>query len=388
MKKVLLRGPCLTQSGYGVHCRQIASWLLKRKDIDVKFQALPWGDTPWILRDKSDTGLIDQIMKNSLDPSGIGQKFDISLQLQLPNEWDPQLAEKNIGVTAGVETDICNPEWIDHCNKMSAVVVPSRHSLECIKKSGKVTTTMHVIPESFCDEILSVETSDQFNFSTNFNFLVFGQITGDNPYNDRKNIFFTLKWLFEAFKDDKDVGIILKTNVGRNTHIDKRRTSDMMRALLKECRRGDFPRLHLLHGDMSNLDVASLYKNEKVKALVTATRGEGYGLPILEAAASDLPVIATGWSGHTDFLNEGKFISLDYELKQIHASRIDQKIFVSGSKWAEVSEEDFKKKLKKFRSSFETPQKWAKELGQKIRKNYCQDAIEKIYDNKLGEFLC
>jgi glycosyltransferase involved in cell wall biosynthesis len=121
---------------------------------------------------------------------------------------------------------------------------------------------------------------------------------------------------------------------------------------------------------------------------VTATRGEGYGLPILESAASDLPVIATGWSGHTDFLSEGKYIPLDYTLTQIHASRADGKIFVPGAKWAEVSEDDFKKKVKKFRNSNTIPVEWAKELGKKIRQNYSQEAIQTIYDEKLGGLLC
>jgi hypothetical protein len=67
MKKVLLRGPSLTQSGYGVHCRQVAKWLLSKNDYDVKFQALPWGDTPWIIDMKSHDGMIEKIMKNTVD---------------------------------------------------------------------------------------------------------------------------------------------------------------------------------------------------------------------------------------------------------------------------------------------------------------------------------
>ena len=48
------------------------------------------------------------------------------VQLQLPDEWDSNLAKKNIGVSAFVETDRCNPQWIDKCNEMDAVIVPSK----------------------------------------------------------------------------------------------------------------------------------------------------------------------------------------------------------------------------------------------------------------------
>ena len=392
MKTVLLRGPILTQSGYGVHCRQVAKWLLTRSDVDLKIQALPWGDTPWLLNPDAHDGLVKKIMERTADPSTFRPKsFDVTLQLQLPNEWDCNLGKVNIGLTAGVETDICNPEWLSSCNKMTAVVVPSTHAASAFTRTGKVDVPLHVIPEAFSEDLTAVtrETIEKLpKFSTNFNFLIFGQITGDNPFNDRKNIFFTMKWLFEAFKDDKDVGIVIKTNLGRNTHIDKKRTRDLMRLLIKECGKKEFPRVHVLHGDMSDLEVASLYRHEQIKCLVTATRGEGYGLPILESAASDLPVIATGWSGHTDFLSEGKYIPLDYTLTQIHASRADGKIFVPGAKWAEVSEDDFKKKVKKFRNSNTIPVEWAKVLGKKIRQNYSQEAIQTIYDEKLGGLLC
>lgn len=390
MKKVVLRGPSLTHSGYGVHCRQIASWLLSKKDWEVKFQALPWGETPWILNMKSQNGLIEKIMTNTVDISDNNQSFDMSFQLQLPNEWDSNLAKFNVGMTAGVETDVCNPQWIDACNKMDLIIVPSNHAANSLKRTGNITKPVLVVPESFCEEIekeVSQETIDSLpKFSTDFNFFIFGQITGDNPFNDRKNIYYTIKWLCETFRDDKDVGIVIKTNIGRNTNIDKKKTKELLRALAKECRKGDFPKIHLLHGDISEREIAALYKHPQIKGLVTLTRGEGYGLPILEAAASGLPVIATGWSGHTDFLNQGKYINISYALRTIHASRVDNKIFVPQAKWAEPNEDDFKKKIVKFRNSCSIPNEWAQELSNTIRENYSLSAIFRKYDEALKEY--
>jgi glycosyltransferase involved in cell wall biosynthesis len=389
MKRVIVRGPSMTQSGYGVHCRQIVSWLKTRTDLEVKYQALPWGDTPWILDKNAHDGLIDHIIKNTVDMSvPHDKKYDVSLQLQLPNEWDTSIAKYNVGLTAAVETDLCNPEWVSACNKMDLIIVPSKHSADVLKKNGKLTTPIKVVPESFCDEILEEDNHEQLpEFSTNFNFLVFGQITGDNPLNDRKNIFFTIKWLCEAFKDDKDVGIIIKTNMGRNTQIDCRKTKNIMQLLAKECRKGSFPKIHLLHGELSNKEVAALYKHKQVKALVSLTRGEGYGLPILEAAASGLPVIATGWSGHTDFLNHGKYINVSYELKEIHQSRVDNKIFMPAARWAEASEQDFKKKVVKFRSSYSTPKEWANDLSIIIKEKYCSKSIFNIYNEETKDVI-
>lgn len=379
-KKVLLRGPVLTQSGYGVHARQVAKWLMSRSDLDVEIQALPWGDTPWLIDSKLDDGFVGKLMEKTADPSG--KVYDVSVQLQLPNEWDPRLARVNVGITAGVETDRCNPEWVKACNSMSMVIVPSKHSETCLKNTGEIRVPLHVVPEAYCTAIPFKEHTkvDDIEFSTPFNFLVFGQITGSNPENDRKNIFYTVKWLCETFKNDEDVGIVVKTNSGRNTKIDRKVVTQTFETLLREVRQGPFPKIHLVHGELSDQEVASLYRHPKIKALVTLTRGEGYGLPILEAAASGLPIVATGWSGHLDFLSKGKFIEIEHKLSEIHPTRVDNKIFLSGSKWAQPVEDDFKRKITKFRTSSSIPGEWAKDLQTKILNRYSIDNIIADYN--------
>ena len=379
-KRVLVRGPVLTQSGYGVHTRQIAKWLSCRDDLDVEYQAMPWGETPWLINRDADNGFIGRIMEKTVDPGG--RHYDATVQIQLPNEWDTRLSKVNIGITAGVETDRCNPDWVSACNRMSMVIVPSKHTKNCLTQTGKLNVPLHVIPEAYC-EAIAKETKtkvDDVVFGTPFNFLIFGQLTGNNPENERKNIFYTVKWLCEVFKNDKDVGIIIKTNSGRNTHIDKKIVRQTFESLVKEVRRGPFPRIHLLHGDMSDEEVASLYRHSQVKALVSLTRGEGYGLPILEAAASGLPVVATAWSGHVDFLSHGKYVAVDYALNEIHPSRVDNKIFMKDAKWSQTNEEDFKRKILKFKNSSSIPREWAKELQEKLTEIYSIETIKKMYN--------
>jgi hypothetical protein len=109
MKTVVVRAPLLTMSGYGVHSRQLFRWLYQRGDINLKSNILNWGACSWIINPEAENEMVGKIMQTSSDPE---EKIDVSFQLQLPNEWDPKLAHYNVGVSAVVETDICNPEWI------------------------------------------------------------------------------------------------------------------------------------------------------------------------------------------------------------------------------------------------------------------------------------
>lgn len=384
MKNVLVRGPLLSESGYGNHSRQIFRWLLnKHPDLNITVQILPWGTTSWHVNPDAEGGLIGEIMKRTGD---LNQKFDVSFQVQLPNEWDPNLASFNIGVSAVVEADRCNPKWIASCNLMNYVVVPSTYCEKTLRSTGDVKTPIFVIPESFTPEVLESHNIEQ-DFETSFNFLVVGTITGNNPLNDRKNIFFTVKWLCEEFANDPDVGIVLKTNVGRGTRLDWPGVENILKQVVAEVRKGPFPKIHIIHGIMSNGEIAGLYRHPSVKALVTATRGEGFGLPILEAAASALPVIATEQSGHMDFMRHGKFTKLEYDLTPIHQSRCDENIWMPGSKWAEVREADFKKKVRKFKSSSEVPKEWAQELSKKLRQTHSPSAIDDCYENSIGKLF-
>jgi len=391
MKKVVLRAPCLTQSGYGVHSRQVARWLINLADQDkikLSIQCVPWGDTSWFLNPELCDGLIGKIMKYSVGDSS--RSADVSFQLILPNEWDPNIATYNVGLTAGVETTRCNPAWIQAINQMDEVIVPSTHIENTFRGSGFLHKKITVIPEAFPDALLEESNIDTntFEFETDFNLLVFGQLTAGDPALDRKNIYKTLQSIIETFRGKEDVGIILKSNLGKNTILDYKALQGIITSVMDSLNHDGTPKVYLLHGTLSNEKVRDLYYHPTVKALVTLTRGEGFGLPVLEAAACGVPVVATNWSSYKDFMKGDAFdLKVKYDLEPISPKRVDNAIFVPGAKWAEAKLESSRENLERLYRYPAIYRRRAEDHKKFIIENYSFETIEKTYNNHFEKVL-
>lgn len=375
--KVLLRAPLLTLSGYGVHSRQIFEWLKEKEEIDLDVECLNWGMTPWIINAEHEQGLIGKIMSCSRK---LNPPYDVTFQVQLPDEWNPDLGNYNIGISAVVETDKCNPEWITRCNLMDEIIVPSEFTKNVLLNTGLLKKKVTVIPEWFNQNIPKQDNEIKLPLKTDFNFLVISQLNSQNPQDDRKNIYNTIKWLCEEFKGDSNVGIVLKTNLGRGTTLDKNLTKNLLHQMVTSFGKQTFPKIYLLHGSMKNEEIAQIYHDKKIKCFVGATRGEGFGLPIIDAAAAGMPVVATNWSGHLDFLKDS-FSKVDYDLVEIRKEKADNRIFFEGFKWADPKESDFRKKVRSVYKNYNEHKLIAQNLKQIINEEYSSKKIKLMYDD-------
>lgn len=379
MIKVLLKGPVFTSSGYGVHSRQVFSALRLRKSIDLYIQPTSWGSTSWILNLDFNNFIIRDLLNYSKKCKK-GVCFDETYQVTIPNEWQ-KISNKDIGITAGFETDIVKKEWVNKCNEMYKIIVPSEFAKSAFLKTSKnlnipINKNITVINEWFYEDFISDNLKkDCFkDLPHQKNILIIGQITSKNESADRKNLIKTVNCALDFVKDKKEIGIVLKTNIGRSSVAYK---NNLINIVQENTREKDLKKITFLFGNFSIEEMKSLYSSKKISCMLSGTRAEGYGLPFLESAACGLPIIATDYSAYKEFLNE-KFIGIDFDLVVFDS---DLNFVDEGSKpvWAEFRRKSMKEKLELFFSNEKYYFNKAKDLKNNIKQYYNKDIILKKY---------
>ena len=353
-KKILLKGPLLTRSGYGEQTRFALRALRTREDIfDIYIQPLRWGTTSWIVDDNEERSWIDQNIEKTIGFIRQGGQFDVSMQVTIPSEWE-QLAPINIGYTAGIETTRVAHKWIEKGNIMDKIITISSHSKQSFQNSiyeaiNQQTNERHELRLSTPIDIVGYPVKVfenlpnlDINLDYDYNFLTIAQ------FGLRKNLPNTIKWFVEEFHDD-EVGLLVKSNMSKNCLMDRRQLEVNLKGILNEYKNRKC-KVYFIHGDMTDEEIHSLYVHPKIKALLALPHGEGFGLPIFEAAYSGLPVVATGWSGQLDYLvdasGQEQFYSVAFDIQPVQEKAVWEDVVTKESMWAFPREQSAKLQMR------------------------------------------
>ena len=367
MKKLMLVcAPVTSRSGYGDHCRDLVWSFLQHDKYEIKIMDVRWGDCPRNALDKNNKN-DKQILDCILPQPQLDRQPDIYVDIRIPNEFETH-GKFNVGITAGIETDAVSAKWLEGCNKMDLVIVPSEHSKfgfvnsvydkvqnmpdSSQQKVGehKLEKPIEVLFEGADEEIYKSLKKDELDINIydliedtipeKFAFLFLGQWTKGGYGEDRKDIAKLIKIFYETFANKKkQPALLLKTNGATYSILDReetlRKINDVKSMFPLDW---DLPNVYLLHGDFTNDEMNSLYNHPKIKAMVSLTHGEGFGRPLLEATMTGLSVITSAWSGHVDFINGEKAILISGELQQVPKSAAWKDIVIPESKWFNVDE--------------------------------------------------
>lgn len=390
VKKVFVRAPVLTRSGYGEHARMIVDALSTRPELfDIYLEPINWGNTPWITDHDHRRKYYDFLTRKKQTYQG---PFDLSVQVSIPPEFK-KYATKNIGITAGIETDRVSPSWINFANQMDLMIVTSKHAQDGFMRND-VQAQMpngHKVPLKYNVNTKVInypvkytepeDLSESLQLPNDFNFLTISQ------WGPRKNLPALVKWFVEEFHDE-GVGLVVKTNKAKNCLSDRMVCTDMMKSILKS-----FPdkkcSVHLLHGSMTEEEIHGIYLHPKIKAYVTTTHGEGYGLPLFEAAYSGMPIAAPGWSGQMDFLcidkkkKNGKssrqtmFEKIGYDLAPIQQEAVWENVLEKDSQWCYPKEHKTKSAMRKLYTNYSAKKNTANVLKESLFETHSEEIIQK-----------
>jgi glycosyltransferase involved in cell wall biosynthesis len=401
IKKVIVRGPALSQSGYGEHTRFLLRSLRQCPEkFDIYIVPLNWGQTGWLHEDSEERMWMDELIKKTHLYTSSGGQFDMSIQVSIPNEWE-RLAPYNVGVTAGIETTRVAPVWLEKANMMDKVITISEHSKQVFEKTayqgidretGQQATLTCDVPIDIVHYPVKEAEPEELGLELDykFNYLMVSQ------WGPRKNMENAVKWWIEENYDEK-VGLVLKTSLKNNSIMDREHVFKNLKSIIDAVSPSDMKcKIYLLHGDLSEGQMQSLYTNPKIKCLINLSHGEGFGLPLFDAACHGLPVITPGWSGQCDFLyikqkngkNKAMFADVNYDIRPVQDFAAWEGVIQKDSMWCYPHEGHYKIRLRQVRKGHSKWLKKAKTLQTWVLENFNSEKQHQLFaDSAYGEVI-
>jgi hypothetical protein len=349
----VIYAPVDTLSGYGARARDTVKSIieLKKDEWDIKIISCGWGNTPvGFIEENPEWHFLNPYI---LPTPQLPAQPDIFMWITIPTEFQ-KVGKYNIGITAGLETDIVPGDWVEGVNRMDLVLVSSEHSKKAFLESKyqrinnqtkqvegiiEVTTPIEVIFEGFDTNIYkhldkpNKEIGALNTIPEEFCYLFVGHWLQGDVGEDRKNVGLLIKAFFEVFKGKKNKpALVLKTSIVGPSYMDRDEILKRIQQIRNTVNSKDLPNIYLLHGEFTDAEMNEIYNHSKVKAMVSLTKGEGFGRPLLEFTQSKKPILTTNWSGHLDFLNTGFTTLIPGTLTNVHQSAANQWL-MKEAKW-------------------------------------------------------
>jgi glycosyltransferase involved in cell wall biosynthesis len=280
------------------------------------------------------------------------------------------------------ETDGLPPDWVARCNELDEIWVPTDFNIQTFTSAGVQPNKLRKVPGSFNADLyrrelkpLDVGLDGRFVFLSVFDWI------------PRKGWDILLRGYLEEFGPEDNVTLLLKAYSADGSFDAQQLQDRLRRHISQELGYGDAPTadIKVIVATYAEEEMARLYR--AADAYVTATRGEGWGRPIMEAMATGLPCIATGWGGNTEFMNTANSYLLDYSLEEIPESVVAGAPWCRGQRWAEPSVVHLRELM---REVFEDPTAAAQRgaIGQaEVLERYDRPVVAKLVAEELDRLL-
>ena len=390
--------PFDTYSGYGARSRDLVKAIIETDKYEVMLLSQRWGNTPFgFCDDNPEWGFLKN---HALSTPQLPKQPEIWMQITVPNEFQP-VGKFNIGATAGIESTICPPDWIDGVNRMDLTLVSSNHTKKVFEESKfeiknketniterevKLEKPVEVLFEGAdlnIYKVLDTPCSLDIQIKEKFAYLFVGHWMQGDIGEDRKNVGLLVKAFYETFKNKMNKpALILKTSQVSTSYYDREEILKKIKQIKKSVNSKNLPNIYLLHGDFSDEEMNEIYNHSKVKAMISLTKGEGYGRPLLEFTLTKKPLIASGWSGQLDFLDPKLTNLIGGQLTNVHPSTQNQ-FLLPESQWFAPDHGQIGHYLKDVFENYKNYTEKAKRQAFKSKNEFSYDKMKEQVDNIL-----
>lgn len=305
MRPILFQGPVYGASGYATAARQFLLALYKLQATDIGLIPLSWNSGFDVGESKEVLSQLQQLEKQA---AALPREKACLLHWSIASEFlGRQGCAQAIG-HAIFETNSLLREFVQGCNRMDGVIVPTRFNQQNFLQAG-VQVPMGLVPEGVDCQRFHPEGSVLSQIPQRFTFLFIAQLSY------RKGFDLALKAFLELFAHHEDVQLLVRCYIRDGSPRDLEQVRQFVRAFREQEFRGSKAGHVYLLTPVAECHMPALYRSAHV--LLAPHRGEGWGLPIGEALASELPVIATAWGGIHEYLRPEHAFWLNYHLAPI-----------------------------------------------------------------------
>ena len=400
--------PFDTYSGYGARSRDLVKAIIELDKYEVQLLPQRWGETSWgFCNDHPEWKFL---LKHTVPQDWQKNQPEIWMQITIPNEFQP-VGKYNIGCTAGIEATVCKPEWIEGLNRMNINWVSSNFAKENFEKvrfsktnsqtnqvvgQVKLEKPIHVVFEGANLDIYKnlkpteIKTLNLEDVKEKFCYLFVGHWMQGDFGHDRKNVSLLVKSFYETFKNKMNPpALILKSSVGVASYISREQILNRIKKIRKSVNSNKLPNIYLLSGEFDDYEMNELYNHPKVKAMVSLTKGEGFGRPLLEFSLTGKPIIVSGWSGHTDFLHSNNVTLIPGELEKVHKSAANNWL-IEDAEWFKPSTPHVGQAFVDVFKKYSTYSKKSSKQKTYAKNNFSWDKMKELIDsiltNNIPEF--
>jgi glycosyltransferase involved in cell wall biosynthesis len=256
------------------------------------------------------------------------------------------------------ETTSPPEQLMDNLRPAHQVWVPSAWARDILLAKGLASEKLHVVHEGVDADRYYPRFGE---VSTNpFVFLFVGK------YEERKCLEETIQAFANTYGKDSSAELVVKTGYFKDDLDRTRRLYDYVNTLACD-------NIKVIYAGVDDTDLWNLYRG--ANAFVFPSRGEGWGLPLIEAAAMGVPLVTTVWSGQTEFLSSCKtsVVPVEFTLGDVHCE--DHKKYYPAAdgnfgQWAFPTVDGIAKAMEEVRNNYARYSVSARENSAVVREQF------------------